>query len=188
LENIFWSFCLITGRYIHQEISHFASYLLQHSTFNTVIEKRPVMKNQNCLLLFLLLLSTCNLVVAQNFEVPMDVSLQTQGDYTRYEPTVIAAANWLESIPLQEEAEKRKQTGTFLLQWLVGSAKVTVELQKHIADFTDTAPELLLVFMAGWAKYQLQNPTTTDKAKLNTAGIRSVLKVYELGGVAANKK
>jgi hypothetical protein len=44
-----------------------------------------------------------------------------------------------------------------------------------------------MAFMAGWAKYKLENPSATDKVKLNTEGVKTVLKIYSLGGASKDK-
>jgi hypothetical protein len=36
-------------------------------------------------------------------------------------------------------------------------------------------PGLLMVFMGGWTKHTLENPSHTDPLKLNTAGVQTVL-------------
>lgn len=124
---------------------------------------------------------------AQSFEVPEGYAFTTKDDYGTYEKQVIGAVNWLEQTPLNQEAAKRKEVNTFLLKYLTGSPVVTVELQAFVMELTKKNPDLLMAFMAGWAKYKLENPAATDKVKLNTEGVKTMLKIYSLGGACKDK-
>jgi hypothetical protein len=137
-------------------------------------------------LLFFALL-TAGRLFGQTFEVPANYSFGTKADYARYEPEVIRAANWLEATPLDQQAGKRKEVSAFLFKYLEGSPTVTIELHDFVLELNKKNPALLMVFMAGWAKHKLENPAQTDKLKLNTAGVQTVLKVYQLGGAAKDK-
>ncbi len=137
-------------------------------------------------LLFFALLAAGRLF-GQAFEVPAHYAFRTKADYTKYEPEVIQAVNWLEVTPLNQQADKRKEVSAFLFKYLEGSPTVTIELHDLVLELNKKNPDLLMVFMAGWAKRKLENPSQTDKLKLNTAGVQSVLKVYQLGGAARDK-
>ena len=39
-----------------------------------------------------------------------------------------------------------------------------------------------MAFMDGRARHKLENPTEADKLKLSTAGVKTVLNIYGLGG------
>lgn len=72
--------------------------------------------------------------------------------------------------------------------WLINSPSVTLTLNANTTPFTKKNSELLIVFMAGYGKYVLENPGAIDEMKANLAGIRSAMKVYNLGGVKKDKK
>lgn len=137
-------------------------------------------------LLFFALL-TAGRLFGQTFEVPASYAFNTKADYARYEPEVIRAVNWLEATPLNQEARKRKEVNVFLFKYLEGSPDVTVELHGFVLELNKKNPDMLMVFMAGWAKHKLENRSQTDKLTLNTVGVQSVLKVYQLGGAAKDK-
>lgn len=139
------------------------------------------------LLLFCLGLFCNGYSLAQSFEVPQEYEFATKEDYGRYHQQIIEAAGWLETTPLDKEPEKRQQVNTFVFQWLSGSPEVSVELQEYVSLFSDKNPQLLLVFLGGWARCQLQHPDEADKKKFHTAGIESVLKAYEQGGARKDK-
>lgn len=133
-----------------------------------------------------LFFSVCSF--AQGFEVPQQYEFRSKEDYSRYHQQIIKAAGWLENTPLNQEEEKRRQVNAFVFQWLSGSPEVSVEVQEYVNTFSEKNPQLVLVFLGGWARYQLQNPGEPDKVKFHTAGMESVLRVYELGGVQKDKK
>ncbi|MET4105317.1 hypothetical protein [Hymenobacter sp. UYP22] len=135
------------------------------------------------------LLLTASATQAQtSYKAPTGYSFQTADDYAEYEPQVIAAVNWLEKTPMNQQAALRKETDQFLFQWISGSSSVSVQLQKYVADLAGQDSELLMLFMGGWARYQLQHPETKDPAVLNTEGIRTMLRAYQTGGFKKNKQ
>ena len=71
--------------------------------------------------------------------------------------------------------------------WLTGSPTVSITLNDYTTKLTAENPDLLMVFLAGWTKYELQNKEITDATKLNVKGVKSVLKSYGLGGAVKNK-
>lgn len=137
--------------------------------------------------LFFFALLSVGRLFGQTFAVPANYAFTTKADYARYEPEVMGAVNWLETTPLNREAAKRKEVNAFLFKYLEGSPTVSIELHNYVLELNKKNPDLLMVFMAGWARHQLANPSGTDKLKLNTAGVQTVLKVYGLGGAAKDK-
>jgi hypothetical protein len=127
---------------------------------------------------------------AQDIKVPTNAVLEKAEDYEKYEKDVIACAKWLESTPLDEQKDKRKQVNYFLTKWITGSPTVTIELNSNIIEWNKSNPELLSVFMAGWTKFMLEHKEMNkDMVRGNVEGLRSVLKVYKLGkGVKKDKK
>jgi len=112
----------------------------------------------------------------------------TKEEFTASEPSVINTVNWLEETPLNVDVDKRKLLSANLLAWLVNSPTVTIELNSKIATFTKKNPDLLTAFMGGWARYSLQNSYSQDLAKCNYAGIKSAIKLYQLGGAKKDKE
>lgn len=109
-------------------------------------------------------------------------------DYKETEPKVIATVNWLESTPVNEQVEKRKQQSALLVEWLMGSPSVTIELNAYIMDYCEKNKDLFTIFMGGWTKYVLENNYSKDAFEGNLAGIRSMIKVYKAGGLKKDKK
>jgi hypothetical protein len=137
-------------------------------------------------LLFFALL-TAGRLFGQTFEVPANYAFAKKADYAKYEPDVIRAVKWLEATPLNQEAAKRQEVNAFLFKYIEGSPSVTIELHSFVLELNKKNPDLLMVFMAGWARHKLENPSQTDQLKLNTVGVQTVLNVYQLGGAAKDK-
>jgi hypothetical protein len=119
---------------------------------------------------------------AQQFEIPEDYEMKTKEDFAKYEKDIIPCFDGLMATRYDEQPEKRKEASKFLLEWIIGTPSVTIEINPKIITFTEGSPELLVIFMGGWTKYALE---TKDKSmyKGNLNGIESVIKYYK-----ANKK
>jgi hypothetical protein len=105
----------------------------------------------------------------------------TKEGFIKTEPAVINTINWLENTPINKETDKRKQLYSKFLAWLTNSPTVTVDVDAKTAPFTKKNPDLLFIFMGGWTKYTLQNNYSKDAVKCNVAGIKSSIKVYQMG-------
>jgi hypothetical protein len=116
-------------------------------------------------------------VNAQSFEIP-EFDPHSQEDYTRCENDVIACASWLEETPLDQEAVKRRAANAFLIKWLSGTKDVTVSINSELTRYTDKNPQLLVLFMAGWCRYALQNNHSSDKLRGCYEGMKSMIVVY----------
>lgn len=114
---------------------------------------------------------------SQNFKVPKNYKLDKAEDYAPFENDVVQCCNWLIETPINEQPEKRKEANTFMLQWIIGSPTVLIEVNQDIATFM-TSPELLLIFMGGWAKHSIDTKIYDDKIAGSIAGINSVIDFY----------
>ncbi len=115
---------------------------------------------------------------AQNFEIPANYNLEKPEDYAKYENDVVNCIDWLMEAPVNEQAAKRKEANAFLLKWLSGSPDVHIEINPQIVTFMESEPELLMIFMSGWAKYSIENKDPKNKVAGNMAGIEAVIKYY----------
>lgn len=129
-----------------------------------------------------LLCVSIHFVGAQEFEVPKDYKFKKKEDYVRYEKEIISCINWLESIPFDLQDKKRKKASQFLLDWLNDNPVVKkCEPADDLQVFMEKNPELLIIFMGGFAKYCLEHPENAeDKLQTSMAGMLSVIKVYKL--------
>jgi hypothetical protein len=61
---------------------------------------------------------------------------------------------------------------------LTGSPNVSIDIKPEIVTFVGDTPELLLIFMGGWAKYSLESKDFKNKIGGSTAGIEAVIEFY----------
>jgi hypothetical protein len=125
---------------------------------------------------------------AQEFEVPENVKLDTKDDHTKYEQDIIKAAKWLESTPINKKDDKRIQVNAFVMMWLTGSPTVTVNVRPLVMKLSDKNPNLMLIFMAGYARWVLENNYDKDEHKGYLAGVKSMINTYNLGGDVKKNK
>ncbi len=129
--------------------------------------------------LFLLFIGLSFPVFSQDFEVPENVSLKTAQEIKEAEPTVIQAINWILTTPYVQNNEKRKSVNAYLLMWLTGTKTCTIQLTKEVLDMSAKNSEMLMVFMAGYAKYVLENQDNKSPLKGNLSGVNAVLDFYQ---------
>lgn len=113
---------------------------------------------------------------------------ETRQQFIASEENVLATINWLENTPITEEEAKHKEQYALLVAWLTNSPTVTIEMNANILNFTNKNSELLIFFMAGWAKYSLEHNYSKDVVQGSLAGIRSAIKIYKKGGLKKDKK
>lgn len=130
------------------------------------------------LIIFTLSISTTG-IFAQEFIVPEKYNPSTPEDYEQYEPVVLAAVNWLLDTPVNEQIEKRMDANTFLMKWLSGTQKFTIDIRPQIVNFMEINPDLLMVFMCGWTKYALETGDYKNALKGNLKGVESVITYYQ---------
>jgi len=117
-------------------------------------------------------------VFAQEFEVPKNYVFSNNEDFIKYEADVLKSIDWLTQTPIQTESEKRKEVNTFVLAWLTGSPDVSVEIKTEIVNFMDSNPDLLMIFMCGWAKYSIETKDYDNKIMGNLKGVETVIDFY----------
>ncbi len=139
------------------------------------------------LLLLTLVLGLAPARAQSGYQVP-EYTFKMPEDYIRFESRVVEAVNWLEKTPAGQQTAQRQEANKFVFQWLSGSSNVQVQLQKYVADLVRQDPDQLVLFMGGWARYQLQHPEVEDEVMLNVAGVNTLLTAYQTGGYQKNKQ
>ncbi len=123
----------------------------------------------------------------QEFSVPKGYKFSKADDYAEHESNVVKCFDWLMSTPMNEQTSKRDKASAYLVQWLMGSPTVNVQVNKTIAPFMENA-DLLMIFMGGWAKYAIESK---DKSKVegNLHGLNAVIDYYQQNkaGIGQNK-
>ena len=134
-------------------------------------------------ILSLCLIFSVGLVQAQEFEVPENIHLKKAEDFKTYETDIVACAHWLLNTPINSQQQKRAQANAFMMQWLIGSPSVSIELREGIMTFMESSPELVILFMSGWTAYVLEGGEKDDIKAGTLAGLDYVMRFYE-----ANRK
>ncbi len=127
-------------------------------------------------------------IVAQEFQAPENVSLNTKDDYIKTEKDIIEAARWLEATQIGQQMDKRVKVNAFVLMWVTGSPTVTIEISKLCTNLAEKNSHLLAVFLASYCRYVLENNYNNDKLKASIAAIKSMINCYSLGGDVKKNK
>lgn len=135
----------------------------------------------------LTLLLNSYFVNAQAFKVPSVVSYKSDADFKLYEPQIIPAIEWLESTPFDVNIELRQQTSTFLTKWVQGAPNISILVMPYILDLAKDKPQIMSLFLGGWARYALQHPKEKSEYILNMAAVQTVLNAYSRGGLNDQK-
>ncbi|MFN8256068.1 MAG: hypothetical protein U0W24_10295 [Bacteroidales bacterium] len=133
------------------------------------------MKNLCFIALFCLFPFVIN---AQEFEVPQNFKFDKLEDYAGYKSEILKCIDWLQTTPVNENAQKRKDANAFLLAWVSGSPDVRIEIKPEIVNFVESSPELLMAFIGGWTKYAIEKKDENNKVAGNLAGVNAVMDFY----------
>lgn len=128
----------------------------------------------------LLLLFACTLfsgLHAQSITVP-NYKFDKDEDFKKYEPQILECINWLNSQPMTVEPEKRKAAEKFILEWIIGTPDVSVELNTNTVNFSSSSANLIVYYFAGAAKYILDGGEKDNKVKITAAGLRNVIAIH----------
>ncbi|MFO7869690.1 MAG: hypothetical protein R6U95_10375 [Bacteroidales bacterium] len=116
-------------------------------------------------------------VHAQTVDIPKNYSFESPEDYARYEDDVVASIDWLVSTPLDKHTKKQEKVQQFIFTWLMGAPNVSVDLNDEIVTFLGSSPQILIIFMSGWARNTIKTGVDT-KLEGNVAGIETVVEYY----------
>ncbi|MDP4226117.1 MAG: hypothetical protein Q8910_07035 [Bacteroidota bacterium] len=131
-----------------------------------------------CILFFMQL---C--VMAQCMDVPGNCKLETKEDFDRQEPSVIKCIDWFLSTPIDEVGNNRNEVSSFIMKWISGTPTVTVVISDVLKPLMEEkgypySTDLIMVYVAGMAKFAIQNPGNDDKTKVQLFGIESMINSY----------
>ncbi len=103
---------------------------------------------------------------------------QTEEDYAKYEQNIVDGYHWLMNTPLGTHPQKRKETSAFMLQWMTGNPKISLEISEKTLTFSD-CPDCLMIFLSGWTNYCITHQDFNNKLKGSLAGLQSVIEFYK---------
>lgn len=107
-----------------------------------------------------------------------EITLNEEADYPKYNDYVVSIVNWLEATPVNSDEAKRKEANGFLVNWLTNAPHITLSINANVVKFNEVNPDLLILYMGGWARYVIKTGDTAGK-KGSLAGIQTVLKAYK---------
>lgn len=149
------------------------------------------MKNLQFLFIVIFLLVS-NLLLSQtvDWETLQNAELEEVEDYKEIEPQILKLIDWLGNYSL--EHQNRQFANAQFIRWISGSGSVTIELHPFIMEYNKKNTDFMVLFMAGWSKFVLENPEKKDnKIEGNLAGVNFFLDFYEKGkdfGVKKDRK
>ncbi len=112
------------------------------------------------------------------WNVPEDYKLIKAEDYAPYEKDVVACADFLVLKQKKGEAKKQKKAAQFLIAWVSGAPLVMINMnQEVVPECIDI--KYMVVFMAGWAKRDIQTTDYKNDLEGNLAGVRAIVKLYK---------
>lgn len=137
-------------------------------------------------LFFLVLLITTSLH-AQNTKKLASAENEDNTYAVRNQQEFIEQYNWLIETPINQEDQRRKEVTASLSNYIAVNPQLDIELDHQFIKFSETTPELLIVFMGGWAKYAIENEDYDNKLEGNIAGLTSVIDFYERNSIYMDK-
>ena len=126
-------------------------------------------------------LNIASLSAQTTFEIPQNVELKVKEDYAKYEPAIVQATKWLEETDLDKETDKRKQVNSFVVQWILGCPTINIDIVEQLGKIYGKNEQLLILYMASYSSYFIENQSTATKQTAAKAGLRSIMNVYKKG-------
>lgn len=130
------------------------------------------------LAVFISLLIVGYKAAAQGYDVPKHYLFKSNEDYLKYEPEVLKAIDFLEVTPWSEQARKRAEAKSFVLNWIDGSPDVTITFNSELVKLAKNNPELLGSYMYAYTKYAILHKTDFEDKKAKLAGVKGLLAKY----------
>lgn len=128
----------------------------------------------------LLFVLAFTIVKAQSIQVPPNVKYEVGSDYELFEEDILKITNWMINGKVSDEFNKSwKDASEFLMTWINGSPTVYIMIQQEFVNYIEKQPALLMVFMAGWTKFSLENKVIHDNVRGNLAGLDAVITFYQ---------
>lgn len=135
---------------------------------------------KHLIFLFFVLLMSAPLL-SQNYadevSVPENYLLKKPEHYKEYESIVVNCCKWLINNKIDHMPQRRIKAYSFIWDWMSGHPEITMTVHKNLVSFDKNNPDLLLMFMVGFALEAIENE---DKTEFDTqmAGVMTMLNFY----------
>jgi hypothetical protein len=132
-------------------------------------------------LFFLFLVALVLPGMAQNYNdeisIPENYLLKKPEHYKEYEPMVLNCCKWLVKNGVDHMPQRRIKAYTFIWDWMSGHPEITMKVHKNLVSFDKKNPDLLLMFMVGFAQEAIENE---DKSEFDVqfVGVNTMLNCY----------
>jgi len=137
--------------------------------------------------LFIFLSSSSLLSQSVDWETLENAELKETEDFVKIDSLILKLINWLGNHHLDHK--DRIKANSIFMKWMTGSPSVTVNLDNYLMSYTKKNGDFLLLYMAGWSKYVLENPDKKeDTFGGRMAGVNYFLDYYEKGKDSGVKK
>ena len=110
-----------------------------------------------------------------NFE---SITLEKGPDYKAAESSVLAAANYVLSTPVDDNNDSRKKALSFVLRWMMGTPDYSFQIDAEDSKIFKGSDAMLGVYMTALSKYAIENPTNAKDQKLVKDGARDMVIAY----------
>ncbi len=109
--------------------------------------------------------------------IPENYLLKKPEHYKEYEPMVANCCKWLMNNKIDFMPDRRIKAYTFVWDWMSGHPDITITINKNLVTFNKKNPDLLIMFMVGYALEAIENE---DKIEFDTqmAGVIAMLNCY----------
>ncbi|MFL5786425.1 MAG: hypothetical protein ACJ748_00100 [Flavisolibacter sp.] len=126
--------------------------------------------------------------LAQEFEVPVGYEFKSKQDYIKYRKEIIEASKWLQSTPLDINSKKRKEISIFVASYVNGNPFFNVDVSQTIIEIEKKNPGMLMLYLAGNARFVLENNYSQDKISMEKAALKGMIDMYVKGiGIQKDK-
>lgn len=114
---------------------------------------------------------------AQKSPVPTNASFEDKEAYAKYQEDFLACLDWMVKTPMNQYPRQRAKTSAWMLEWMIGTPTVSLELKGDVVNIGKKNSEFLLIYMAGSAQYMIEN-NSKDQAAASLAGVNTVIEMY----------
>lgn len=91
------------------------------------------------------------------------VKLSKKVHYKETEQLVMKVIDYLFNTPIDRKNESRRKAGNFLFDWMNGTPYYVFYLNDNESRFFNTDADLMMMYMAGLAKFTLENKTVENQ-------------------------
>ena len=103
------------------------------------------------------------------------VKLNKRSNYKGTDALVLRVTAYLFATPIDKKNMSRTEAGQFLIKWMNGTPDHTFLLEDKETEFFNTDSDLMLMYMAGFTKFALENPTIKEQKVLVLGALQLVL-------------